>query len=140
MDARERWIVFSSWRRWISIGRLGKRMEEVHDRGTIEPRSQCDRAAILTPSLRNHLHNLKKAFIGGSRSRSTHDRGPIAVRSWPDRGVIVVRSWCDRGSFGSEIKAHSMANLEATTSPRGITLTMLQIRSHDRAQLPTIFG
>ena len=74
----------------ISIGRLGKRVEEVHNRGAIERRSRCDRAVIMTPSWQNHLHDLQKAFNGGLRSRSTHDRGPIASRSWPDRGAIVV--------------------------------------------------
>ena len=52
----------------ISIGRMGKQVEEVHDRGTIKPRSRCDRAAIMTPSWRNHLHNLQKAFKCGLRS------------------------------------------------------------------------
>ena len=69
--------------RSCTIGRLGKCMEKVHDRVAIELRSRCDRAAIVTPSWRNHLHNHQTACIGGSRPRSTHDRGPIVVRSWP---------------------------------------------------------
>ena len=54
------------------------------------PRSWRDRAAIVTPSWRNHLHDLQKAFNGGLRSWSTHDRGPIAARSWPYHGAIVA--------------------------------------------------
>ena len=66
----------------ISIERLGKRMEEVHDHGTIEPRLRCDRVAIVTPSWRNHLHELQKAVIGGSRSLSIHDRGSFEAKLW----------------------------------------------------------
>ena len=116
----------------ISIGRLGKRMEEVHDRGTIEPRLRCDRAAIVTPSWQNHLHDLQKAFNGGSRSRSTHDRGSIAARSWPDRGAIVALLKQNFGLIPFQSRSHDIA-------PRN--------RSHDPCkslprplQLPTILG
>ena len=50
----------------ISIWRCTRLMEEPHDRGPIEPTDE------------------------GLRPRSTHDRGPIASRSWLDRGVIVA--------------------------------------------------
>ena len=43
--------------RSTSIGRPGRLMEEIHDRGAIEPRSRGDRAVIVTPSSRNHLHD-----------------------------------------------------------------------------------
>ena len=116
----------------ISIGRLGKRVEEVHDRGAIEPRLRCNRAAIVTPSLRNHLHDLQKAINGGLRSRSTIDRGPIASPSWPDRGAIVVL-------LEAKLKP-IQCRIEATMPPN-------EDRFHDASnplprpcQLPTIFG
>ena len=61
-------------------------MEELHDRGAIEPRSRRDRAAIVAPSAWNHFHS-----IGRRATRDQdHDHGPIAARSWPDRGMIMV--------------------------------------------------
>ena len=62
-------IFFSSRRcmdRQISIGRLGRLVEENHDRGAIEPRSRCDRATIVAPSLRNQCHDHSN-WIGWSR-------------------------------------------------------------------------
>ena len=61
-------------------------MEELHDRGPIEPRSRRDRATIVAPSAWNHFHS-----IGRRATRDQdHDHGPIAARSWPDHGMIVV--------------------------------------------------
>ena len=74
----------------ILIRRLGRLVEEINDRGAIEPRSRWDRAAIVAPSARNHIHDHQTTFIGESRLRSTHDRGPIVARLWHDRGAIVV--------------------------------------------------
>ena len=85
----------------ISIGRLGRLLEEIHDRGAIEPRSQCDRAAIVAPSSRNQRHDHQTMFIRELRSRSTHDRGLIAARSWPDRGSFQVKSWLIQRQSGN---------------------------------------
>ena len=82
-----------SWRRtWsyhdhkISIERRRKLMEELHDRGAIEPRSRCDRAAIVAPSTRNRSDDSPTWSDGvWLMTRITID-----ARSWPDRGVIVV--------------------------------------------------
>ena len=61
-------------------------MEELHDRGPIEPRSRRDRAAIVAPSVWNHFHSIgRRAMLD-----QDHNHGPIAARSWPDRGMIVV--------------------------------------------------
>ena len=68
----------------IFIGRHGRPVEELHDRGPIEPRSRRDRAAIVAPSAWNSFHS-----IGGHAKRDQdHDHGPIAARSWPDRGAF----------------------------------------------------
>ena len=68
------------------------------------PRSRPDRTAIAERSSRNRdsfraepLPRSSEGSFGGSRSRSSHNRGPIAARSWSDRGAIVVRSRRDRG-------------------------------------------
>ena len=55
--------LFGASDRSISIGRLGRLMEEIHDRGAIELRSRCDQAAIVAPSSRNHRHDHQMAFI-----------------------------------------------------------------------------
>ena len=78
-------------------------MEELHDRGSIEPRSRHDRAAIGELQWRNRLQTI------GSRSMSDQDDdcGPIAGRSWPDRDLIVARSCRKSWPFRSEIQAYS---------------------------------
>ena len=62
-------------------------MEELHDRGSIEPRSRRDQATIGEFAWWNRHQS--------SRHRSTndqdHDRGPIAARSLPDRGSIAAK-------------------------------------------------
>ena len=67
-----------------AIGRRGGLVEELHDRGSIEPRSQRDRAAIGELQQRNRLQTI------GRRPTSDQDDdcGPIAARSWPDRAEI----------------------------------------------------
>ena len=59
------------------------------------PRSWCDRAAIVAPSARNQGHDLP---TDGVRSDGGSLRINITIdaRSWPNRGVIVVplkRNW-----------------------------------------------
>ena len=43
--------------RSTSIGRPGRLVEEIHDRDAIKPRLRGDRAVIVAPSSRNHLHD-----------------------------------------------------------------------------------
>ena len=59
------------------------------------PRSRPDRTAIAEQSSRDRdsfraepLPRFSEGSFGGSRSRSSYNRGPIAARSWPDRGLI----------------------------------------------------
>ena len=72
------------------------------------PRSRPDRTAIAERSSRDRdsfraepLPRSSEGIIGGSRSRSSHNRGPIAARLWSDRGAIVVRSRRDRGPIAA---------------------------------------
>ena len=60
-------------------------MEELHDRGPIEPRSRRDRAAIGLLSASPYF----QAIGERSTAYQDFDRGPIVARSWPDRGPIV---------------------------------------------------
>ena len=64
-------------------------MEELHDRGSIEPRSRRDRAAIGELQRQNRLQTRDQ----------DDDCGPIAARSWPYRGPIAARSWPDRAEI-----------------------------------------
>ena len=48
---------------WGVIGRLRGHVEELHDRGPIEPRSRRDRAAIVEHLLRNQLHECQTWFL-----------------------------------------------------------------------------
>ena len=68
-------------------------MEELHDRGSIEPRSRRDQAAIGELQRRSRLQTI------GPRPTSDQDDdcGPITVRSWPDRAEI-------RGLFEAKFK------------------------------------
>ena len=56
--------------RLIFIGRLGRRVEESHDRGAIEPRSRCDRTTIA--------------------ARSSCDRGSLIAESIHDHQTVSV--------------------------------------------------
>ena len=72
------------------------------------PRLQSDRTAIAARSSRDRGEFIVESpprdrtpTDGESIPQSTHDRGPIALRSWPDRG-----------SFEAKIKADSPLNWE----------------------------
>ena len=67
-----------------SIGRCRRIVEEPHDRGAIEPRSRCDRAAILQLSSRIHSNQIRRQ----PTEIEDHDRRSIVAQSWPDRGTI----------------------------------------------------
>ena len=86
------------------------------------------KSTIVAPSSQNHLHDHQTAFIGESRSRSTHDRGPIAARSWCDRGSFEVKSWLIQRQSGSHDQCQGNHSHDALNSPP---------RPH---QLATIFG
>ena len=75
-------------------------MEELHDRGAIEPRSRRNRAAIEEFTWWNRRQS------SGRRSTNDqdHDRGPIAARSWHDHGPIAARSWSDRGAIVAQLR------------------------------------
>ena len=110
---------------WISIGRPRRFVEE-----------HRDRAAIAHHSLWNHLHDLRMAVVGASIPRSTHDRGLIAVRSWPDRGAIVVLLKVKL----KQISPPNWSGIEATTSPQGTAPTTPLISPHDRLYCPRIWA
>ena len=66
-------------------------MEELHDRGSIEPRSRFDRAAIAARSSRDReiqWRNRLQTIGRRPTSDQDDDRGPIAARLWPDRAKI----------------------------------------------------
>ena len=63
---------------WIFIGRRRSIVEELHDRGPIEPRSRRDRAAIGEFKEGNRL----QAIGERSTAYQDFDRGPIVARSW----------------------------------------------------------
>ena len=68
-----------------SIGRCRRSVEELHDRGSIAPRSRRDRVAIVERSRRNQLHDRRRCC----REDLQRDRRLIDARSGHDRG----RSW-----------------------------------------------
>ena len=123
--------------RWISIRRQRIVVEEPHDRDPIEPQSSRDRGAIEPRS-----HSFRRGIVpqdqtGADRapgSRSTHDRGPIAARSWCDRGQIWSRFEAD-GPL-NPVKNHR--GIEAMSSPSGTAPTTLANRLHDRSNDPRI--
>ena len=47
-------------RQMLNIGRCGRIVEELHDRGPIEPLSRRDRAAIMELLSRNHSHGIRR--------------------------------------------------------------------------------
>ena len=109
---------------WKSIPRQRKIVEELHDRGLIEPHSQRDRAAIEEISSRNH-------------------HGIVAIRSNDDRRrprtTIDARSW----RFWSEIEAQSTTKsgrncrgIKATTNAQRTAPTTPLIKPHDRFNCP----
>ena len=99
---------------WISIRRRRQIVEELHDRGPIEPRSRRDRAAIGGLTWGNRRQSIGWRPTDGK----DHDRGPIVARSWRDRCAIVARSWRDRGAIVARswpkwwlVRANSKRNL-----------------------------
>ena len=106
---------------------------------TIEPRSRRDRAAIAHHSSWNHLHDHRKKVVGASIPRSTHDRGPIAARSWPDRGAIVVlfevKLKLTHHQIGAELKPRPMPK-ESLRRPLKIAPMTASIDHDLRAKLP----
>ena len=84
------------------IGRLRGHVEELHDRGAIEPRSRRDRTAIVEHLLRNQPHDRRTSFREDLQpdrrqidARSDHDRG----RSWSIPAKSVARKCGNRGKI-----------------------------------------
>ena len=120
---------------WSSIGRRGGAVEELHDRGVIEPRSRRDRAAIE--------EILARAWRGFVSHRSASDRRSpnttVGIRSRPDRGAIVAKIAAKTWQIWSEIEAkHELIRrgIEATTQAEGIASTTTANRLHDRLHHP----
>ena len=67
-------------RELLNIGRCRQVVEELHDRGPIEPRSRRDRTAISHLSLQNHFNRIRR--------RPTEIQDHFDARSWPDCGPI----------------------------------------------------
>ena len=72
--------------RWIAIGRCKQVVEELHDRGPIEPQLSRDRTSFIAEL----IHVRQTTFSGESRARSTPDRGLIVARSWSIMAKIVA--------------------------------------------------
>ena len=79
----------------IFIGRFRSFVEELHDRGTIEPRSRRDQAAIGEFTWWNRCQS--------SGRRSTNDQDH-------DRGPIVAQSRLKCMIFGGKIEADLLRN------------------------------
>ena len=124
---------------WSSIGRSRRFVEELHDRGPIEPRSRRNQAAITARSSRDHasffVESSPRALIGidwGLRSRFTHDLLTIVARSRRDRGPMVVL-------FGSEMEAELLRNWSHNLCQWNRPLEAIQPLPR-LPQLPTILG
>ena len=96
---------------WISIQRRRQIVEELNDRGPIEPRSQRDRAAIGGLTWGNRCQSIRRRSTDGQ----DHDRGPIVAE--------MVAIW-------SKFEVKFTANMGASSSPQGSALTTMQNRSH----------
>ena len=72
-----------------AIGRRRGLVEELHDRGPIEPRSRRAQAVIVEISSWNRFHGIGRRPI----EIWDHDQRTIVVWLRRDRGLIVVRSW-----------------------------------------------
>ena len=81
-------------------------MEELHDRGPIEPRSRRDRAAI------GEFTWWRAGQSNGRRSTNNqdHDHGPIVAQSRPDRCPIVAQSRLKCMIFRGKIGADWLRN------------------------------
>ena len=83
------------------------------DRGSIGPRSRCDRAAIGSYSggiASRRSDAGRRATKTTIVARSWPGHGPIAARSWPDHGPIAARLWPDRGPIVPKLVAFSKRN------------------------------
>ena len=107
--------------RLTSNGRLGRLVEDIHDRGAIKPRSWRDRTAILARSNRDrgaiepqssHLHRGINATIikRCSFENRDHDRLSIVARSRRDRGAIVTPIEAESRPIHHHIGSHDIAN------------------------------
>ena len=105
----------------IIIGRFRSFVEELHDRGPIEPRSRRDRAATGEFTWWNRHQS-----SGRSTNDQDHDRGPIVTRSWPNRGPIVARSRLKCMIFEGEIEADLLWNWSHDTRPRNRPLDTIK--------------
>ena len=115
------WLSIAIWRprwcaivtihlTWNAIGRLRTHVEELHDRGLIEPRSRRDRATIVNPTTWKRLHDLQTT----SKVDRDQDQTTIVARSWPDRGLFLKRSQ----SNSPLIPGQSVAKLKPRSMPR----------------------
>ena len=102
---------------WDAIGRRGGLVEELYDRGVIEPRSRRDRAAIAARSSRD------RGYLGADLSpidRPAIDEA-LTPRSTPDRDSIVARSWRKswrkRGTSEAKLKLNT-SRFVAELKPR----------------------
>ena len=103
--------------RRIPIRRRRRHVEEHQDRGPIEPRSRCDRAAIVDPAAWNLFHDRRSSFP----EHQEHDRRSIVVnrgRSREDRGLILrLLLKRDSSHFGPELKPQRRSIQTAPTTP-----------------------
>ena len=125
------------------IGRLRGHVEELHDRGPIEPQSRRNRTAIAARSNRD-----RGAFAVESTSRvpdSIFVRicSEIDTQSMHDQATIVVDPGEKRGPEEAEIMAKLRPirgqSRSCDVAPRNRS-HYLSNRLHDRLQLATIFG
>ena len=102
---------------WSAIGRLRRHVEELHDRGPIEPRSSRDRGAYAMES----SPSIKTMTYSDLGSWLTHDRGPIVTRScW--------KTWSFWGYCEAKSKRISSRSWSHDAAPTN--------RSHDFAKPP----
>ena len=112
----------------ISIGRCRQVVEELHDRGPIEPRSSRDLISFVAESLQPDQTTADR----DPRPRLTPDRGLIVARSWPDRGPIVPRL----GLFLKRNSSRFIPDLKPQSHAIETASTTLENRLHDRFNWP----
>ena len=116
----------------IRIGRQRSVVEELHDRGPIEPRSRRDRAAIGEFKGCNRL----QAIGERSTTYQDFDRGPIVARSWvflrrksrPYWSEIEAKLWLIPSQSGSYVFRSWNRRHDAWIPP------------HDRINCPRLSG
>ena len=117
---------------WSSIRRCGGAVEELHDRGAIEPRSRGlgrEIGADLFPFDWQAIDEARASWL-------TPDRSPIVARSW---WKSRRKSWYTWREIGAEIKPIRHGS-EATTHAQGIASMTLENRSHERFNWPRSSG